>query len=569
MADPIIGRISVGDGATFTPAVSDGGVLSWTNNKNLDNPDSVDLAQATLDKGTGVIAPVNSPALTGTPTAPTPSTNDNSTKVATTAFVRDYAVANVPLLGYTDAGVIRLNSSNDLDNVTTNGTYVWAANYTSGAPANRPCEYGKMVVQDAVGTVSCYQTVINGSNGVIYTRIQSSTGGAWSAWKQTALAEDVLPLSGGTMTGDLEIKKSAPATSLTNNDFASRGSTVSANTSIGSVSFNAGNGGIVGRISSYVYASDQDSRLVFTVAKNESTASTFSWVLLNPTSGDRAFYPLTNNASTLGIPDYTWKHLYCGGATMSNQVTITGVNPASYPAGAIRVRYTGITDGTSPSANRGGALLRVSDANGAYLGSIYRTIYANGRSTMGMYNSWNGVTKGFSIMIYGSVYHVSPDDGDDNLISLGYSSQRWKQLYAGTATISTSDERVKDDIEDIPDTVLDAWGDVNWKQFRFKDSVAEKGDKARIHTGAVAQRILSVFEAHGLDACRYGLLCHDAWDAQEEERDEDGNVVQEARPAGDLYSLRYEEALCLEAAYQRRRADRLEERIARLEAMVK
>ena len=33
-------------------------------------------------------APLASPALTGTPTAPTPATADNSTKIATTAFVQ-------------------------------------------------------------------------------------------------------------------------------------------------------------------------------------------------------------------------------------------------------------------------------------------------------------------------------------------------------------------------------------------------------------------------------------------------------------------------------------------------
>ena len=35
----------------------------------------------------GKFAPLNSPTLTGTPTAPTPNTSDDSTKVATTAFV--------------------------------------------------------------------------------------------------------------------------------------------------------------------------------------------------------------------------------------------------------------------------------------------------------------------------------------------------------------------------------------------------------------------------------------------------------------------------------------------------
>lgn len=51
MADGIVGKISVGDGATFTPSVSSAGVLSWSNNKNLPNPESVDIAQAVVDAG--------------------------------------------------------------------------------------------------------------------------------------------------------------------------------------------------------------------------------------------------------------------------------------------------------------------------------------------------------------------------------------------------------------------------------------------------------------------------------------------------------------------------------------
>lgn len=35
------------------------------------------------------VAPLNSPALTGTPTAPTPALGDSSTKIATTAFVQN------------------------------------------------------------------------------------------------------------------------------------------------------------------------------------------------------------------------------------------------------------------------------------------------------------------------------------------------------------------------------------------------------------------------------------------------------------------------------------------------
>lgn len=99
----------------------------------------------------------------------------------------------------------------------------------------------------------------------------------------------------------------------------------------------------------------------------------------------------------------------------------------------------------------------------------------------------------------------------------------------------------------------------------------------------IAQEVASAFQAQGLDAARYGLFCYDEWQDeyetvevvdQEEVLDGEGNVVTPRvthteqkliTAAGDRYGIRYEEALCLEAAYQRRRADRLEERLAALE----
>lgn len=153
----------------------------------------------------------------------------------------------------------------------------------------------------------------------------------------------------------------------------------------------------------------------------------------------------------------------------------------------------------------------------------------------------------------------------DKAISLGSSARKWTQLYAATSTINTSDARLKDAVSAIPDEVLDAWGDVDFVQYQFKDAVAEKGGQARLHSGLVAQRIDAAFSSRGLDASRYGLFCYDEWDAEPEVRDESGQVVTPASPAGSQYSLRYEEALCMEAAYQRRRADRAEARIADLE----
>lgn len=50
-------------------------------------------------------AKLNSPALTGTPTAPTPAANDDSTKIATTAFVQDAIDGMEPVNGISDSDI--------------------------------------------------------------------------------------------------------------------------------------------------------------------------------------------------------------------------------------------------------------------------------------------------------------------------------------------------------------------------------------------------------------------------------------------------------------------------------
>jgi hypothetical protein len=145
----------------------------------------------------------------------------------------------------------------------------------------------------------------------------------------------------------------------------------------------------------------------------------------------------------------------------------------------------------------------------------------------------------------------------DNVLQLGDPSLRWKQLYAGTATISTSDARDKLVVEDgINESVLRAWGKVKFCAFRFKDAVAEKGDGARIHFGVLAQQVKEAFESEGLDPFAYGLLCYDEWEAEEASLDEEGSVIKPARDAGNRYGIRYEEALVLECAYLRSKVEK-------------
>ena len=152
------------------------------------------------------------------------------------------------------------------------------------------------------------------------------------------------------------------------------------------------------------------------------------------------------------------------------------------------------------------------------------------------------------------------------MLSLGNSGNRWKDVWSANAAIQTSDERLKLKIASVPDAVLDAWLDAGFRQFKFSDAVAEKGGAARTHVGMIAQDIGRAFGAHGLSAADYGLFCHDEWDASPAAYASDGKtVLQDACEAGDCYSLRYEEALCMEAACMRRENARLKKRIADLE----
>jgi len=198
--------------------------------------------------------------------------------------------------------------------------------------------------------------------------------------------------------------------------------------------------------------------------------------------------------------------------------------------------------------------------------------------------------------------------GNDNLTPCGDMVNRWSVLFAGTGTINTSDGREKTDpitVETLsglmgqdPDAILDAWGDVSLIAFQWLNSIQEKGeDSARWHFGVIAQQVKKAFEEKGLDGTRLGLLCHDEWEDQfdivpaeviEHEPEYldalDGSLqrivtkdawTEVVKPeskilvthAGDRWGIRSDQCLWLEAAYQRRERQRLEDRVSNLERL--
>lgn len=163
--------------------------------------------------------------------------------------------------------------------------------------------------------------------------------------------------------------------------------------------------------------------------------------------------------------------------------------------------------------------------------------------------------------------------GDDNHTPLGDIANRWSVVVAGTGTINTSDARQKtspigletlsENLASNHDAILDAWGEVSVIAFKWLQSISEKGEGlARWHIGVIAQQVRDAFENHGVDATKFGLLCHDEWEEQSEMIDGKKVII---KSAGDVWSIRPDQCAWLEAAFQRRRADRIEARLEKIE----
>lgn len=132
-----------------------------------------------------------------------------------------------------------------------------------------------------------------------------------------------------------------------------------------------------------------------------------------------------------------------------------------------------------------------------------------------------------------SVFDHSIRPGSDNVYDYGSATFRGRTAYFGTGTINTSDERHKPIIERIPDSLLDAWAEVDWgNRYKFDDAVEEKGaDGARWHFGLIAQRIRDVLTKHDIDGFSLGLLCYDEWgDEYEDEQINIGETVIKIKP---------------------------------------
>ena len=125
------------------------------------------------------LAFTESPAFTGAPTAPTLATDDNSTKLATTAFVK-----NQKYLQRKDTVNVQ---SLDFNSYTSDGMYNYGGTFTNSY-SNRSV-FGTLVVLNNLynggsGTSGTYiSQTAHDANGDIYVRYRNGTDN-WSAWRK-------------------------------------------------------------------------------------------------------------------------------------------------------------------------------------------------------------------------------------------------------------------------------------------------------------------------------------------------------------------------------------------------
>lgn len=168
------------------------------------------------------------------------------------------------------------------------------------------------------------------------------------------------------------------------------------------------------------------------------------------------------------------------------------------------------------------------------------------------------------------------------ILDLGASDMRFRNVYYSGDPITSSDRNIKAEISDIPESLLKKWAKVKWVSFKFKDSIEAKGQRARIHSGVVAQDVMEALK--GVKLAKWSFFCKDQWaerknvewitipahvdefGIQREARIEKRETV--AAEAGEQYSIRYQEMQCIENAYLRREISLLKEEIAALKKIV-
>jgi len=248
--------------------------------------------------------------------------------------------------------------------------------------------------------------------------------------------------------------------------------------------------------------------------ENSDASNPYTVWIREPSSAS-AGYPLLNISNNAGTDTYLRVDSNNGNLylhTTSNVVSTTSGTGLSYASGYLAVsRDTSSASDAVQYLNRTGGdgqhlQFRKDGSNVGFIGNTGGDMFI-GTGICGItFNDANNAILPWR--------NTAVDDGN---IDIGLGSYRFKNIYATNGTIQTSDRNEKQDIEELSEAeqrVAVACKGL-LRKFRWKSSVAEKGDDARIHFGIIAQDLQAAFEAEGLDAGRYGMFINSTWTDEE------------------------------------------------------
>ena len=167
---------------------------------------------------------------------------------------------------------------------------------------------------------------------------------------------------------------------------------------------------------------------------------------------------------------------------------------------------------------------------------------------------------------------VAPTNGSgiyvDNAKDVGSPSVRWNDIYATNGTIQTSDANEKQQIAELTAAEMQAAKAISklFKTFKWNDSVAEKGDDARIHSGVIAQEVEAAMANAGLDAGRYAFFISTTWWEADGQTYETAEEAPEGAVERTRKGIRYPQLLAFVGAATEQRLASIEARLDALEA---
>jgi hypothetical protein len=381
-------------------------------------------------------------------------------------------------------------------------------------------------------------------------------------------------VAGDTMTGDLDITGT----------LTSDGLTVDGNVGFGTSSPSQSWTGGTAR----TFQVQGPSSTITVLRVNEASDTYGDLQLVSGASNEVALYNFNNGAMRFGTNGTERMRIDSSGNFL------VGKTASSLANDGFQVHNTGYIGSTNSGAATAYFNRKTNDGDivnfqkdGTTVGSI------QSRSGLGLIlNSANSYDLGLAlngtVAFYLSTTRFYPNS--DNFADLGTPSLRFDDIYATNGTIQTSDQNEKQQIASLTDAEMTAAKAISklFKTFKWNDSVAEKGDAARTHTGVIAQEVEQAMTDAGLNAGDYAFFISTTWwETQTEvpavEADEENGVeAQEAYTRTDTYDtaeeapegaternrkgIRYPQLLSFIGAATEQRLASIETRLDALEA---